>query len=73
MHEGKLVEYPVLPISPMELEMRHITTIRVKGKVNLECMLTGPDIANAFQHVIEKVRNSKLFNKTQDTKKHGKC
>lgn len=55
MHEGKLVEYPVLPISPMELEMRHITTIRVKGKVNLECMLTGPDIANAFQHVIEKV------------------
>ena len=56
MHEGKLVEYPIMPISPMELEMRHVTTVRVKGNLSLECTQTGPDISSAFQHLIEKVR-----------------
>ena len=65
MHEGKLVEYPILPISPVELEMRHITTIRVKGKLTLESMLTGPDISNAFQHIIEKVPTTYTTVKSQ--------
>lgn len=70
MHEGKLVEYPILPISPVELEMRHITTIRIKGKITLESMLTGPDISNAFQHIIEKVASPYGTFQMEDTNLH---
>jgi len=55
MHEGKLVEYPVKAITPYQLETQHITTVRIRGKVNLQCALSAAEITTAFQHLIEKV------------------
>jgi len=55
MHEGQMVEYPVKPITPYQLETQHITTVRIRGKVNLECIVSPAEITTAFQHLIEKV------------------
>ena len=54
-HEGQFVEYPIKTLPSQHL-MNHITTVRIRGKMTLECIQNPAEISNAFQHLIEKVR-----------------
>ena len=53
-HQGEFVEAEVALMSESELKEQTVT-IRVRGKMDLTCGLTKPEIAIGFKHLIEKV------------------
>lgn len=55
MHkEGELQPATLQPLSIVDIE-NNIATVRIRGRLTVECIQTEVEISNAFKHLIEKV------------------